>query len=337
MRCVLFVSTLSVLLTTVCLGEEPTTRASSVDRYVPKLHEFVRLIEDIEAANAVVREREWQEVFCDTFDDGNVSRARLVKPEAVGQEQEALTRKMVRADRIGDRRVLRFDATEVEAALLAMGPKVKGDFAVELVGSPIAERLCDLSIVCDDIGTGPSFQFGGYDNTRNLLGLGPNETDGQTEPARVDIAREPLLERGKWYRVRLEVLDGKVRGLVDGQLIGQAGVGNRFAPTSPRQPMLYVYNSEVLIDEFRVLSRNRIKPATAPTTTRPGDLEQALLQLAGFLDDDDFRVREQSMELLRRVGDAAVPVLRSMKAKGSPEMQQRVQELLRVLDPGNLD
>lgn len=323
---------LSMLAVSAARGGPPASRPSSLDRFPPKLREFAARIEAMESAEAAARDALWREVYRARFDEPDRRSLRVVRPEEARHIAE-LADRIIRFDRLDGRAVLRFDVTDFQQGLLAIGPEVSGEFAIEFVGASISQRQCDLSVFCGDTSSGTGFQFGAYDNTRNLLLVGLHEEDGETGSLNMDVAADQLLERGRRYRVRLEVIDGEVRGLVDGSLVGRARLGNRYDATKPRQPMLYAYASEVAIEEFRVFQADRSRlPATQPTTL-PSALEQDLQRLAELLDDEDFRVREMSAELLRRAGERAVPVLKRMQGTGSLERQDRVRELLLLINP----
>lgn len=334
MRHVMAILVLEAAMVSSARSDAPATKPSSLDRYPAKLHEFVVLIESLEAAEAKTRDARWREVYRTGFDGIDLKSLKIVRPEEASGNPE-LAERMVRSDRVDGRTVLRFDVSDFQQGLLAIGPVVTGDFAIEFVGASISQRLNDLSVFCGDTSSGTGFQFGGYENTRNLLLLGMHEDGGETRSLNVDVSADVLLERGRWYRVRLEMTDGEVRGFIDGSLIGRARVGNRYDASQPRQPTLYAYASEVAIDEFRVLVADPNQGSTTRPDTPPATLEQDLQRLAGMLDDDDFRVRELAADLLRRVGPRAVPVLRRLQGTGSLEMQERIREVLSAIEPSS--
>lgn len=322
--------TAAMLAVSVARGDVPSATAPLLERYPAKVREFAELVERLESADAAARDARWREVYRRRFDDGNRELLRIVRPVEAERVAE-LADQMVRFDRVDRRSVLRFDAIGRRQGLLAIGPPVTGEFAIEFVGASISDEQCDLSIFCGDTSSGTGFQFGAYNNTRNLLLRGMHEEQGETKSLNTDIDADLLLERGRWYRVRLEVSDGEVRGLVDGRLLGRARLGNRYDPTQPRQPMLYAYDSEIAIEEYRLLSVEHAEATTRPAT-KPEGLEESLRRLALLLDDDDFRVRESAAELLRRAGTRAVPVLQRLQGTGSLEQQERIREVLSLIE-----
>jgi hypothetical protein len=244
-----------------------------------------------------------------------------------------------------DRTVLYFQAHN-EQGLLAIGPKVSGDFAVQITAKAISDRPCDLSIVTDRVDAGPAFQFGAHYNTQNKLWVGPvkqNNAEEGAEPAErwIQLPAEVLIQKNVWHHVRLEVRDGHVLASVDGRLLGKGRLSDGYDALRPRQPMVYCYSSAI---ELKAASIETVAPGAkkvAPDQAwaqvfgdEPRDAVAGKVRiLVDLLGDDDESVRNAAQGLLRQVGDMAVGPLESAAAEGLPEQKARAQELLRLLRP----
>jgi len=61
---------------------------------------------------------------------------------------------------------------------------------------------------------------------------------------------------------------------------------------------------------------------------------QRVARLLADLDSEEFRVRAQANEELKKLGEAAVPALqKALKGKPTLEVRQRIQQILEVIDP----
>lgn len=242
------------------------------------------------------------------------------------------------------RDVLIFDVQDYEQGLLAIGPTVSGDFAVEMVARIVSERVCDLSLFCDSVATAPGFQFGGNDNVRNMLWVeaAKGRPDARGAVA-VEVGAGTRIEQGRWHRVRMEVKGDVLFGSVDGKQLGKANLGPDYDRQKKRQPMIYTYGSAIQVDEFTVWSHapaaKRVDPKEAWAEAF-GKLTREQVgvqigQLVDLLEDDVWSVREGAQDLLREVGEMAREPLEKAVREGSAEQAQRAKRILQALPSGS--
>jgi hypothetical protein len=246
--------------------------------------------------------------------------------------------------------VLWFDTTNYEPGILAFGPKVRGEFALEVVATCVGPQACDLSLFCDDIRRAPGFQFGGYANTMNRLRVrdwqpraaanAANAINGNAAnppaPQMVDLDNSKLIERGRTYRVRMEVIGGKVRGLVDGELIGEGELDPTYDPARERQPVFYTWRTIAALGEATVYVRGDGKDklpadqawAKAFGETTRDQVDRDLSALTDLLGAARWGTREAAQDLLRRAGPLAKPALVAATESGSAEQRERAAALL---------
>jgi hypothetical protein len=341
-------STVAAPLTPRAAAQPADAQASGThaDEFDPELRPFAELVRKCERYRDLVSSSEWKPVWRESFDKEAEGRWSLRAPTA-----EDLQTNQVKAGDVAQirqyegRGVLWLDVQRFESGLVAIGPKVSGDFAVEVVAASVGERQCDLSIVCDGVGRAPGYQFGGYDNTRNTLWVGdrsgeqPAEKAAQQGPRNVEIENGPTIEPGKFHRIRLEVSGGAVRGFVDGKPVGQAALAPGYDAKLRRQPLFYIYTSVAALDEATVYtpepSPKRMTPeqafAEAFGEFTPAQLDREMAALAEQLGAARWSTREQAQVLLRRAGRLAVRAVQEAAESGSAERRERAGALLTEL------
>jgi len=227
---------------------------------------------------------------------------------------------------------------------LKFGPKVRGECAIEMEAQCPNDNPADLSILCDGIAKGPGFQFGAYGNTRNLLWRqDPDMVKAAAPPWNpqtaviTDVAPDAHITSKQWYCVRLEVRRNKVRGLVDGKVLGELPQ-LYFDPNIEYQPIIYGAGSTTKIRAVRVYTLGHVPPEQAAIVwsrtfgnQQAADVQKQITDLADLLDDPDEQVRDMSQTCLASIGELALPVLGKLVKDGSPEQQQRAQVLLDAL------
>ncbi len=291
----------------------------------PKVAPFVEFADRCAEYERLTRSQSWETVYvADLKRQGPTSWA-LLNPQA------GTTIERVTLDE--DRPALRLKVTAGEPGFLRIGPAVSGDFAVEMTARSISDRSCDLSLFTDGINRGPGFQFGGYDNSRNLIWVDA-PAEGQSWRA-VDVDRTTRIVKDAWHTVRLEVEGGAVRGYVDGKLIGRAALTRSYDHSQRRQPLVYVYGSTAEISRLTtqvLLTRQPVDEAKAMAQAFGGADADAVRRkieaLVKLLDEDDWSTREQAQELLTRIGPLAEPALRQAAERGSAEQRFRARRIL---------
>ncbi len=249
------------------------------------------------------------------------------------------------------------------AGLLKFGPKITGDFVIEIVGKAVSDQPCDISIALDKNDAGPGFQFGANYNTRNKLWIGPSKVAADAQPNAqpnpqpnrqpnvlpvaageeqfVELGNDVLIAKNTWHRVRLEVREGVASGFVDGRLLGKSKLADGFDPRQERQPMAYVYSSSLELKEMKVEARApdaaKADPAGAWKKSygelTPREVRRQIDRVVECLGDEDYAVRDGAQSLLRRIGAQSIPSLEAAIADGEPETQARAKELMKAIRP----
>jgi hypothetical protein len=287
----------------------------------------------VSAAQQYTRDRfEWRVLHEETFDEGQ-ARTWRIDPGERALETEA------RTDEDG-RGVVIFRGLGRAPGWIAVGEPVSGDLRLELTAKAMSVRPCDMSLFLGRLGDGPAFQFGGYDNTRNLLWLmpaGTHSTHGRGA-VQVDASAHKLIERNRWHTVVLEIVDRQIAGYVDHELLGRALIGDRYNPDELLQPHVYLYGSTLAIDQVTIRQRHRSQDwndqeqfALAFGEMTREQLDARIRTLAGMLGDDAWPVRDGAQRLLMQLGDLAVQPLRdaALAPSASPELRHRAERVLR--------
>lgn len=236
-----------------------------------------------------------------------------------------------KTEKLKDETVLTFDGVGCEAALLPVGPKVKDNVAIEIVCRSTGNRLNDLSLLLGGL-DGPGFQFGGYNNSRNLLRADDEEGNWKRVE---ELPAEPLLERDRWYTVRLELVGRHLRGFVDGKKLGEVELQNPALLQTERQPVFYIYDSLAQVRRYTVQKPKTAVPANAADAARQAEIEAKVAGLIALLDHQEYKVRNGAQELLKTLGHHARIQLRAVLDKGTTEQQLRARELLGIAAPAN--
>lgn len=234
--------------------------------------------------------------------------------------------------------VLLFDSSRWGQVFLKIGPTVSGEFAIEVRAMAISSRLNDLSIILDDLDQPGSFQFGGWENTRNTLCLGQ---DAQNKPVLVEGDPNVKIKPGVWHRIRLEVSRDEIRGLVDGRMVVRGKPPSDHDFLKKRQPLFYLYASTAVISDYRVeypqsssqsdQNAEQIWKEAFDRKTQEQVMSD-LRELTRLLNHPSYEVRQSASELLFRAGRLAEQPLREATRTGALEGRERARSLLRQFD-----
>jgi hypothetical protein len=279
---------------------------------------------DFVAANSKLVTNSVGPVEWETFFQGKPEEKFWGKP-TTRLENEATREVELSTEKVDGTTVLKFDAEKCEAAFLPVGPKVRGDVAIEFVCRSTSERLNDLSIILDGLVEGPGFQFGGYNNTRNILRGDDLEGDWKRL---VDLPATTLIRRDQWHTVRLEIVKGLLRAYVDGKKLGELECGEAYRPEVERQPLFYIYDSIAHLKSITFQKAKGSEPAPANDAGKAAELKAKVTGLVGLLDHEDFKIRSGAQELLKQLGSRAFPQLRTALKDGTPEQRARAREIL---------
>lgn len=281
---------------------------------------------------------QWREVMVEEFDTARRRGWTQMAPP-VGAELADL--ELIKHE---GRSVLSFKMKEHGQGLLQIGPKMRGEFAVEVVAKTVSEMLCDMSILTDRVGgPGPGFQFGGWVNSRNTLWAGPEAKgeDGTQKMRTQEVGQGVQIQRDKWHTVRMEVRRNHVLGYVDGKLLGQVQLAPEYNHKAEYQPLFYLYASTVLIDRATIYAWGGDAVAAAPEVVwkrvygeqSRQEVARQLGELVDRLGDDSFAVRSEAETLLLQAGLLAVEPLKAATRSDDPETMLRAEGLLQRLAP----
>ncbi|HEY8665932.1 MAG TPA: hypothetical protein VIL86_04660 [Tepidisphaeraceae bacterium] len=312
--------------------KDPGATTLPAESLPPRLREFAVLQEQCAAYREATSGVGWKTIVDEQF---NKSAKPSWDVKLMGEGKPKDNSATLQKD--GERDVLLLDASDQDA-MLAVGPAVKGDFSIEFTGKMTTAGGCDLSIFTGLPGEGPGFQFGGQNNQVNSIWSGPNAQAGGRF-AQVTISNQPRIEKDKWYKVRLEVRDGQVRGYVDDQLIGQQPLQPGYDREAPRQPTIYTWRAVVALNWVKVSQLTSVAKKydeKEAWTKGFGDtpreqVEKRITALVDMLGDDDEKVRIGAGELLKRLGELAIPPLEKAASEAMPEAAGRAETLLEWL------
>jgi hypothetical protein len=344
---VLTLRTLSRTIFACLLGISPFALAAPATapaiQLPPALAEYAPLAQQCARFQELVLGATWRTIYQEDFSGRG---APTWSSPTVAPVAQPGANPHLRLTRDEGRSVLYFEAAG-EQGLLHIGPKVSGDFVVDIVAKSVSENPCDISLFCDRIDAGPGFQFGANFNTRNKLWVGPvkpqpgGDAKGPKAQKYVELPAEPLIVKNTWHRVRMEVREGQILGWVDGKLVVRAPLEVAYDRTAQRQPLVYVYASAIQLREARIetlapgakkVSRDEAW-AKVFGETKLDQVKEKLQFLVDCLAHDDEATRNGAELLLKRAGELAVPALEQAAANGMSEQKVRAGVLLRVLRP----
>ncbi len=308
--------------------------ARAADEGVPEeLAPFSDLVHKCEEFEKKTHPLHWGVLWSEDFNKEQADRWNVPPEEAPNLQRIRINAApKISAETIDKRACAVLDSTGMQGNYLRLGPMVHDDFAIEFVGQAVGDAICDLSILCTSLARGPAFQFGATNNTRNVLWYW---AEGPI-PKQVVLADKPFIEKGRWYTVRLEVKKGKVRGLVDGKLFGEADSAAR--PGRTYRATIYCHESKIAIDSFRIESMVKQQlPNQADIDAVFRDvfkeltrdqINQQLALLVDRLEDRKFPVRDMAGKMLRSAGILAEQKLQEAAESGLPETNARATEIL---------
>lgn len=305
--------------------------ASEAEDYPPKCKPYIDTVDRCRRYDTLIGRKGWQtEYRLEIGKRGEVKEATVRAP-ALPVPQMAQT--LRRATDDGQAAII-FDVSQYQQGLLEVGPEVSGEFAIEMRAKAISSRLNDLSIVCDAVGGAPGFQFGGYENTRNILTIG-TEKDGSS----ISMDGDPsvLIQPNTWHRVRLEVRKNEIVGLVDGRVIARSKPAAGYDFEKKRRPLIYLYASSAAIVDYRIdRPAEEVVDVEKPWKdafvhrTREQVMSD-LTELAKLLNDADYVTRQCAHDQLARAGTLAEEPLRAALKTGGLEGRDRARSILRLL------
>lgn len=271
------------------------------------------------------RDLAWKTTYVEKFDQGPEhwrKASRYARPQVTNGTKELL-----------------ITPPYGSTAFVPIGPKINGQFAIELVGRAVGEKAVPLSIMLGtERGEGPGFQFATRRNGQHLLWTDTVEyQDGDFGPK--SFGNEPKLVINQTYRVRLEVRKNEVAGYVDGKLFGKAALSADYDWDKLRQPTAMTVVSPIVISSYRI---EKFVPTQGPKQKKTDaeawqtifgektetQIEAEAAELVQMLDADDWAVREAAGPLIRDVGYFARPALERGIESGPPELKWRAEKLL---------
>lgn len=229
-------------------------------------------------------------------------------------------------------------------AFVPVGPKLKGEFAIEMVARATVANV-PLSIMLDEPrGVGPGFQFSTRNDEQHFLWVPTPAPNPQSAFRSLRLGTEPRQEANRRYTVRLEVRKTGITGYIDGKRIGSSQAMDAYDWARLRQPHVMTVLHPIVVESFRIET-----PAPTPADHQAADVKEQwkrlfgdatadqvakrIRPLVGMLDHESWTIRETAGRMLRDAGELAVPALRQAVGRGSAELDYRVELLLRALDP----
>lgn len=308
---------------------------ASVKGWPAAVRAYVPLMRGAEAYEAG---RTTPVVVCDeTFDDAAAAAWRI--PDDVPMAAAELTT-------LEGRSVLRVQTDGKRAGWIAVGPPIKGDYRIDLIGRSLAEapvQPCDLSVFGGRIGYAPGLQFGAWFNRRNLVWVArPDAAVGAVSPTgepvrthrEVELPLPPRIELGRWHHVRMEVASGRIRGWVDGELLVDRAVGPG-AGDEVAQPHVYIYGTTAALDRVTVTQPRPLPAAEEAALFEAcfngrsrADVSRELDEVAALLDHADWPVREAAQHILAAALPLSREALQPLLITGTPEQQHRTRRIL---------
>lgn len=301
----------------------------------PALQKYVDTVERLEHYEQLIHRHGWKESYSQDFAASAIAKLTIIEP----QLHPMVRRQYVRTTTVDNHSAMSVMANQFERMVIEIGPKVSGDYALEMLVRSDGPFPNDLSFFTNGFESGPGFQFGGYANTRNILWYGKEGEEGKEIEGNIDGSTARLIQAETFHRVRLEVRGGEVAGLVDGQIVARHAMGSRVDRNAPRQPIFYVFRSSATLAEYCVEKPDDSIKAMDPEaawkesflrTTRDA-VQSQLTELGQRLSDPDSATRRSAMQLMRRAGPAVEPALRQLIQSDSLEGRERARLLLNEL------
>lgn len=326
-------------------GKPEVPQRDALENVPAKLSAYTDLMKQCIAFENQTSTLQWKTIYEEDFAQkakvawSVVSFDNMNNPGVDVTEQEKAER--VTLAKLKDRTVLSFDATGYGGGTLAVGPKVRGSFAIEYVAANLADAPSDLSILVGPVNQWVGFQFGGQGNNVCAVWGGPQiQPDGRERAMPQRIANNLRIEKDRFYTIRLEVVDGIIKGFIDRKLIGQGKVISPQFLRVDQQPQLYTWNSKIVIDSFKtemMVHVQNVEPALVwdkvfPGRTRP-QVQKQIEELVDMLADEDAAVRDAATAMLKRIGPLAIPPVKDATESGIAEQATRAQEILKSLQP----
>lgn len=305
--------------------------ASEVEEYPPKCKPYIDTVDRCHRYDTLIGRTGWRTEFrLEIGKRGEVKEATVRAPNLPAQ----LKSRTLRYSTDDGLAAIVFDVSQYQQGLLEVGPEVSGEFAIEMRAKAISSRLNDLSIVCDAVGGAPGFQFGGYENTRNILTVG-TEKDGTSISKDGDAS--VLIQPNTWHRVRLEVRKNEIVGLVDGRVIARSKPAAGYDFEKKRRPLIYLYASSAAIVDYRIdrpaeEAVDVEKPWKEAFVNKTREQVMSdLTELAKLLNDPDYVTRQCAHDQLARAGTLAEEPLRAALKTSGLEGRDRARSILRLI------
>ncbi|CAN5571505.1 hypothetical protein BH10PLA1_BH10PLA1_19560 [soil metagenome] len=335
----------AMLLLPVRVAHSKTPNASNTPppaELPARVKAFEELSKQCAAYDRAVSKSGWGPIWSETFDAKTSAQwlpsadALAAPPVPEGANRPSWPK--ISAATVEHREVATMDASAIQAGYWPIGPKVRGEFAIEFVGMAQSANPCDMSIVLDSLHTGLAFQFGANMNARNLLWF-PIPEQGPGQSAGMELPNTAVIQQGRWHKVRLEFRGGLLTASVDGEVMGTRKIAS--LGSHAYQPMLYVYHSQIAVDEIKVEGK-----VPVPTKVDPDevfgqvfggksrkDVGEQIDHLVELLDDSNYNVRDAAGKMLAGMGSLTLPALKDAMENGSPEAIARARPLYEAIAP----
>lgn len=308
---------------------EPTDPNATAVEVAEPLKPFLPFVDKCRQWHARDRGLEWKTIHDEKFDQGAEYWSKIDRNLKV-QKTDGKDELVV--------------AAPVGQTLFApIGPKVNGQFAIEIVARVEGQKANPISIMLGmERGEGPGFQFSTRPNGEHKLWH--NGSPQAEQFIARSVGFEPKLEVKRPYRIRLEVRKDKMTVSIDGKPFTEAPVVGHYDWTKLRQPSAMTVIEPMVVSSFRieqlVADRSEDQQESDAATWKKlfgeatrEQVEAEAARLVPLLDDDSWEVREAATRMLRDVGKFALPALRDGLENGSAEVKLRAEMVLESIEP----
>lgn len=309
------------------------TNTDPIPEHVPEpLRPFYQLVESCKLWQRRDRATEWREVYQSQFDKDPEQWPKLHKWARV-----------VKTDGRAELHLVPPDRTTMS---IPIGPKVRGEFAIEAVCRVEGNGANPISILTSaDRDGGPGFQFNCLDTGEHRLWCEPTNLTAPAERFRIgNRTREPKLEVGRTYTLRLEVRNHLITTYLDGAKFAAAPTSAHYQWMKWYQPTALTVGPTKIIQSWRIemaVPKSGLDAAENEADRwriifKGATHEQVVARIARlvqYLNHDDWAVRSEAEVMLRGANSFAHAALTKAVNAESPELVMRAQRLLKSISP----
>lgn len=298
--------------------------ATDVAELPERARPFVTLADKCAAVDELTADHRWEQTFSETFEKVDPKRWRLIdrvegtKPELVDVDGRSAVRLTVKN----------------RYPMMTTVPAVRGEFAVEAVLQITSKQTQQISLFIDGHGNGPAVELGLNHAFAACLWTDAPPVS-KLGHRKVILFNAPVLQRNRWYTIRLEVAGGQVIAYVDDRHIGSHALHPDYNTKRKRYPEIATHQGVIEVDRLTTFSRRDNEPIPRGQAIKKvfgEDVTEAqvaarLEELGDLLDDADYPTRQAARDLIVRAGSLAYPLVRKLRDEGSPEQKMQARTI----------